>query len=387
MKILLIDWGSFGFQDIVTAFHNLGHETVILKHDGFRDHHNTDYIKALEAVIDSNKPELVFSSNYAAATSSVCLKHSIPYAAWVYDSPLMHLYSATLINSCNYVFIFDSDEYNTFAGQGINTVYYLPLAASTARLDKMIPDGKTHQLFDSDIAFVGSLYNEKREDLFNLDCLSDYSKGYLNAVIEAQSLVQGCSFTEQILAGRFLNELREIINYTPDPYGVEADTYIFSRYFIDRKITSKERTHILDMLSKEFQVKLYTHNPTPNLPHVINVGAVDPFTTQPYVFKCSKINLNITLRSIHTGIPLRAIEIMGAGGFLMSNFQSDFLMYFEPDVDFVYYEDDKDLIDKCRFYLSHDSERNRIADNGHKKIKSDFSYEAALQKILNTIFK
>ena len=71
----------------------------------------------------------------------------------------------------------------------------------------------------------------------------------------------------------------------------------------------------------------------------------------------------------------------------MSNFQSDYLMYFEPDGDFVYYEDEKDLIDKCRFYLSHENERNRIAGNGHKKIKSDFSYEAALRKILNTIFK
>ena len=64
-------------------------------------------------------------------------------------------------------------------------------------------------------------------------------------------------------------------------------------------------------------------NPTPELPNVINMGSVDYYDMMPYVFKCSDINLNITLRSIKTGIPLRAMDIMGAGGFLMSNYQVD----------------------------------------------------------------
>lgn len=68
-------------------------------------------------------------------------------------------------------------------------------------------------------------------------------------------------------------------------------------------------------LSEIYQVKLYTKNPTPELPNVINMGSVDYYDMMPYVFKCSDINLNITLRSIKTGIPLRAMDIMGAGDF------------------------------------------------------------------------
>lgn len=387
MKILLIDWGSFGFWDIVDAFQNLGHDISTFKTTTFREIQDPDYERELDAAINSEKPDLIFSSNYSPATSILCNKYSIPYAAWIYDSPLTLLYSATLINPCNYVFMFDSEEYNSFHNSGINTVYYLPLAAATGRLDKLVPTRDIHEMFDSDISFVGSLYNEDQEELFSLDGLTDYSKGYVDSIMEAQSLVSGCSFVESLLSGEVLADLRRVKPYTPNPYGVETDTYVYSRYFIERKITSKERIRILNSLSKEFKVKLFTHNPTPYLPDVINLGAVDPFTTQPYVFKCSKINLNISLRSIHTGIPLRAIDIMGAGGFLMSNFQSDFLLHFEPDKDFVYYEDDKDLIDKCRFYLTHDNERNAIATNGYRRIKEDFSYDKAIQKILNTIFE
>ena len=43
----------------------------------------------------------------------------------------------------------------------------------------------------------------------------------------------------------------------------------------------------------------------------------------PLIFRESKINLNITLRSITSGMPLRALDIMGAGGFLLSNYQQE----------------------------------------------------------------
>ena len=61
-------------------------------------------------------------------------------------------------------------------------------------------------------------------------------------------------------------------------------------------------------------------------------------------------------------------------------------MFFEPDKDFVYYEDENDLIDKCGFYLKNENERLSIARNGYNKVKDFFSYEKMLQNILDTIF-
>ena len=104
----------------------------------------------------------------------------------------------------------------------------------------------------------------------------------------------------------------------------------------------------------------------------------------PYVFAISKINLNITLKSIQSGIPLRAMDIMGAGGFLLTNFQADFLDYFTPEEDFVYYNDTEDLLNKIEYYLSHDKERKEIAENGHRKVKENHSFEICFRKMLQT---
>ena len=136
------------------------------------------------------------------------------------------------------------------------------------------------------------------------------------------------------------------------------------------------------MLSKEHQVNLYTPEPTPTLPNVRNLGEVNPYTEAPLVFNSSKINLNISLRSILNGIPLRAMDIMGSKGFLLTNYQSDFLEFFSPGEDFVYYESYENLMEKTDYYLSHDKERMEIADNGFEKIKKSHSYEDRIDIML-----
>lgn len=91
-----------------------------------------------------------------------------------------------------------------------------------------------------------------------------------------------------------------------------------------------------------------------------NCGKADYYTAEPLVFADSSINLNITLQSIQTGIPLRVFDIMGCGGFLLSNYQEDYLEYFEPDKDFVIYNDYGDLEEKAAFYLKHEKLRKQI---------------------------
>ena len=196
--------------------------------------------------------------------------------------------------------------------------------------------------------------------------------------------VQGYFFMEEMLKGPVLEEMKKALNYKPNRDGVETPEYVYANYFLARKLAERERRHLLGMLAEELpdsRVNLYTHNPTPELPRVHNVGAVDYYNDMPYVFKCSRINLNISLRIIQTGIPLRCMDIMGAGGFLMSNYQADLLEHFIPGEDFVYYESDEDLISKCRYYLEHDEERRAIAENGHIKVAAAHTYEDRVRQM------
>ena len=85
------------------------------------------------------------------------------------------------------------------------------------------------------------------------------------------------------------------------------------------------------------------------------------------------------------GIPLRAFDIMGSGGFLLSNFQSDFLDLFVPGEDFVYYESKEDMLDKIGYYLSHEDQRQAIAKNGHDKVAAAHTYRHRVREMLSGI--
>ena len=106
------------------------------------------------------------------------------------------------------------------------------------------------------------------------------------------------------------------------------------------------------------------------------------YDVMPHVFKNSKINLNITLRSIRSGIPLRAWDILGAGGFLLSNYQEDFFDFFVPGEDFDFFDGTDDLMSKIEYYLSHEKERTDIAENAFRKIAESHTYLHRVETML-----
>ena len=102
----------------------------------------------------------------------------------------------------------------------------------------------------------------------------------------------------------------------------------------------------------------------------------------PQIFACSKINLNPSLRIIQTGIPLRAFDIMGAGGFLLSNYQEELLELFEDGIEVVVYESPEDAVEKIDFYLRHEDLRREIAERGKRKTFEEHSLQSRMETIL-----
>lgn len=132
-----------------------------------------------------------------------------------------------------------------------------------------------------------------------------------------------------------------------------------------------------------FDFRLYTNSDTGKLPELNahNCGRVDYHTQMPLVFAGSRINLNISLRSIHSGIPLRVLDIMACGGFVLSNWQSEIAECFEEGVEIVTFHSLEECVDKVSYYLSHEEERRQIAEAGYRKVKEKFSYEAGVGRL------
>lgn len=384
MKIVFAEWGAFGSGDVRDAFAAEGHNMVLYRFPAEYGRHNRDAEteSILSALLRKETPDVMFSLNYFPVISRVCQQEGIRYISWTYDCPCFLLYSTTVVNSCNIIYVFDKQLYQEFHHAGITTVHYLPLAANTDRLDRITAEKADGQPFRYDISFVGSLYMEKYNYYSKIEPhLSDYARGYLDALIDAQMKVWGCDLVQGALSP-IVDELYEICPVDPEPDGVEPRAYFYEQYVVNRRITSIERVDLLEACAQYRPLDLFTHTKELTMPGITNHGSVEFYQEMPVVFHQSKINLNISLRGIKSGIPLRAYDIMGAGGFLLSNFQADFLDDFVPGEDFVYYESREDLLHKVAYYLEHEEERKKIAKNGHDRVKSRHTYRHRVREML-----
>ena len=394
MNVLIFEWKNFGIEDICDAFKDMAIKYKCISTELMRERKNEEFDNIFENEM-SIKYDCVFTFNYSPLISNVCKKHNVKYVAWVYDSPLVSLFSYTIINPCNHVYVFDRALADRFASEGITTVHYMPLAANVRRLDAMhvSPSGNGRGLapeavkrVSGDIAFVGSMYNEKHNLFDRLKNLPPYVSGYLDGIIQAQLKVYGYYFIEELLKPDIIDALQKSVPAEPNKDGVETTSYLYAYYFIARKLAELERKDLLGAVSKQFNTHLYTPNATPELPEIINCGPIDYYNHMPYVFNNSRINLNISLRSIRSGIPLRAMDIMGCNGFLLSNYQADFYDFFVPGEDMAVFESKEDLINKCDYYLEHDNERRQIAANGFGKVNEFHTYKVRLKEIFDVVF-
>lgn len=132
-------------------------------------------------------------------------------------------------------------------------------------------------------------------------------------------------------------------------------------------------------------IDLYTGNKELQIEGVYNHGPIDHYATAPFVYDKAKININISLRSIHTGIPLRCFEILGSGGFLLSNYQGDFAVCYVDGEDFVSFGSKEDMLGKIEYYLSHEKERKEIAENGLRRTMENHTYKHRLREMLENV--
>lgn len=112
---------------------------------------------------------------------------------------------------------------------------------------------------------------------------------------------------------------------------------------------------------------------------------LERLSEMPRIFHLSKINLNITIRPIQTGLSLRVWDVLGCGGFLLTNYQSELPEYFEIGTDLETWSDLDELVQKTDYYLTHEEERRQIARNGYEKVRKLHTYKARITAMLRLL--
>ena len=222
---------------------------------------------------------------------------------------------------------------------------------------------------------MGNLYHSMLPELSSI--MSDYQKGYLKGIFSSQFPLYGLYIADRVIDDKLVSEINTHYK-TLNKNAIQISTAQLNFAFA-MEIAHVERITLLRLLSQRRDVHLYTYEVTDSEKELLKKVTIHPPIAygidMPSLFKSSKINLNPSLRIIRSAIPLRALDIMGSGGFLFSNYQTELAEFFLDGKEVVMYESIEDAVSKAEFYLKHDDLRQKIAANGHEKIIKHFQFE------------
>lgn len=144
-------------------------------------------------------------------------------------------------------------------------------------------------------------------------------------------------------------------------------------------LTNNQRINLLKELTS-LDLHIYTHEQNLycldfnyNLWNCCHFENICTIADNQRIFNESKISLNLPHAQVQTGFSWRICDIMASNAMLLSNKTRDLETLFEKIV--PTYEGEKDIRDKCLYFLKHDKERQDIVKSCHKIIDSKHRYE------------
>lgn len=388
-KILIYRWNSNSELEFMDCIQKLGFQVIAFEQKMTDYHADAQFAQEFLKIVHREEPDLVFSYDYFPLVASLCNMNHIPYLAWIYDWPLYTLYSPTIRYHTNHIFCFDASGVEDLLKRGASNVYHLPLGVNVERKTQLIQktSEKRKDDFRSDVSFVGSLYNEEKNRFRRME-LTDYTRGYAEGIIRAQLQVYGYHFVPQILPEEIVREIQLAGKLRLGGYYECNDKQLVADC-ISMEITAREREMLIADIADQYETCVYTASPIPDNFHrksrLYLKGPVNNQTELPLIYAASKINLNISSRTITSGIPLRVLEVLACGGFLITNYQPEIAEAFEDGRELVMYTDRRDCMDKVQYYLTHDEERRRIAANGRRAVRERFELMDMIKRMLEML--
>ena len=228
-------------------------------------------------------------------------------------------------------------------------IFYLPLGGAVDRVSSLLGEVSDYKY---DISFVGSLYNEK-DPLNEKNVLSDRTGTKIDLAIKSQmdGKVYGCQELDANIGDDVVDEIKKSFEgfYPSDMSVHDISRYVAISDYISPHMTFKERVKILNLISEKciMPVHFFTNSKTLELSDKIAVHkGVNSLKEMPFVFRQSRINLNITTRSIQSGLPQRVWDVLSCRGFLITNYQPEIDELFEDGEHLVTYKSYDELVEK-----------------------------------------
>jgi len=119
-----------------------------------------------------------------------------------------------------------------------------------------------------------------------------------------------------------------------------------------------------------------------------------PLTDEEYVKLYSRSKISLGFSGVaefpSRGEPIKQVRLRDceatmSGAFYLVEYFEELAEFFEPDKEIVCFNDADELVDKARYYLAHDTERNRIREAGMRRARSEHTWHRRFETVFRQI--
>ncbi len=353
---------------------------------------NDKEVEGLVTYIREHKIDFLMSLHHIYNVALAAYKTNIRYISMIWDAPFLTNYN--LLGKLDNIWYttFDKLDRARFLEYGMPHVLYQPLAVSKENVilwNKEVKNTLNGE-YIHDICFVGGLYNATGYDEI-VDDIPQNMQLYFTSIFEEAAFKWDGVNRIYGKTGNGILEYLHLVNPNfsiPNRQDIE-DVRYFEVLALIKKVANIERIAVLNLLAEEHAVALWTSSDLEYAnKNLVNVDIHPPVLAgkaASVVYAGSKINLHIALKGIEGGTSQRVLDVMGAGGFVLSSYCTETAELFEEDKEIVMYKSPEELLEKVDYYLAHDRERRQIARAGYEKVIKCYTYEKKMKELMDWV--
>lgn len=392
MKILYLHTDVVSDGDVARTLGRMGCSLVWMQAPQ-NDEKKEDYAEKLLKSIEEQGTELVLSLKYFPVVSLACNVAAVKYATWIVTAYDPGIYSCTLLNSCNYVFMADYGLYEEFLDEGFPHLYYLPLGACTEWVDSVISgvvgryvgdmttntageqEDKIEGKYLADLLLPCEIQSREkmgRHPLMPDSPLKDATKGYLEGCIACQHQMSGLPSMAEHLPSYVWEDLVAHFAVEVGADSVESASHYYDSRFFNPLITAADREIHLGAVAKN--------------PYFKQVWQDNGWSRKELLRRAlhSRISLVIANRNWRSAIVQVAWDIMASGGFIVGNYREDYIRLFPKNTPALYGEE-RELLSRTIYYLHHEQEREELARELSQEVRTRHTCRQRLEEMVGKI--
>jgi len=374
LNILILHSKYYLLPEILNSLKKLGHSTRLVMVSSEKDAEGAQ--ETLENILQeiiTFRPDFVLTVNHLGFDQEGILTRlftdmELPYASWYVDSPVFILRNyKNQISPYLTIFLWDRDYIDDLKKCGFTNIYYLPLATDTTIFKQIDSEHPLYRRFMCPVSFVGNSGKSIIEE-----CLSKMDAGVaeialINKVAKIflhskeryiHNILLSLSTDEQAACNMLLENKKEIF----EPAVTWKATQMY-RLACVRKI-SGHNAHIYG----DHGWQMYLNGDTVLSPELNYYDEV------PFLYNASYINFNSTSMQMKNGVNQRVFDVPGCCSFLITDYKKQLSELYEIGEEVICYSDAEEIPGLLSFYLRHDGERRKIAQNAYRRTMRNHTY-------------